>query len=161
MLGSLLKQILTSRDSYLPESSATNMTWHLSSYRTFCGTATHVCRGDLPLCFAVAQLLLQLVLHLLAVQQLRMGLIQFGLEVCFALIQLVVQAQQVCIPVAHCHRNSLLDCLLQCGVVALLQQPLAQSRHVRHDWYLCALAKLGFPGYSYNRRAVDSKCGTV
>lgn len=101
------------------------MTWQLSSYRTSSWAAVHVCRGDLPLGFTVAQLLLQLVLHLLAVQQLRMRLIQLSLEVCFTLFQLVVQGQQVCIPVAHCHRNSLLDCLFQCSVMALLQQPLA------------------------------------
>ena len=60
-------------------------------------------------------------LDLLTGQQLCMGLIQLSLEVGFAVIQLLVQCHQIIIPAAHCHCNSLLDCVLHCSLMALLQ----------------------------------------
>ena len=58
-------------------------------------------RHGVPFGLAVSELLLQLVLRVLAVQQLQVCLIQLSLEVRLALLQLLMQSQQICIPTAH------------------------------------------------------------
>jgi hypothetical protein len=83
--------------------------------------------GNPPFCFAVSELLLKLVLNLLTGQQLGMGLIQLSLEVCLTLIQLLVQCHQIIISAAHCLCNSLLDYVLHCSLLALLQDDATGS----------------------------------